>query len=297
MNIRFEPYIGRKQDIFRPGQRRPAEPAGKVNDHLARKEQVMKIHALSTGTVQIKTAMARGRGRGPARFAHTLLDRHYTEDLPIHAWLIEHDQGPILVDTGDLASTRNVPIARFSITREQEIDRQLADRGLRPQDLRLIVLTHLDGDHINGLARLPGVKTAASADALSRGGSRKLSRRGITPTPLALEDEPFGAFERSAALTDDRSVVAVPVPGHARGQIAVVVVEDDCQVLIAGDTAYTEQQLIDQHVDGVSRAPGAAIRSMRTVLEHAGVHPTVFLPSHDPAAAARLSDRKVLATA
>jgi N-acyl homoserine lactone hydrolase len=257
----------------------------------------VRIRALSTGTVQIKTAMARGRGRGPARFAHTLLDRRYTEDLPIHAWLIEHDQGPILVDTGDLAATRDLPIARFSITREQEIDRQLAECGLRPQDLRMIVLTHLDGDHINGLSRLEGVKTVASAEALSRGGSRKLSRRGITATPVTLAHAPFGAFERSAALTDDGSVVAVPVPGHARGQIAVVVVEDDCQVLIAGDTAYTEQQLLDQHLDGVSRSPAAAIRSMRTVLEHSRLQPTVFLPSHDPESAARLSDRRVLAAA
>jgi N-acyl homoserine lactone hydrolase len=255
----------------------------------------MQIHPLSTGTVQIKTAMARGRGRGPARFARTLLDRHYTGDLPIHAWLIEHEQGPILVDTGDLATTSDVPIARFSITREQEIDRQLAEHGLGPQDIRMIVLTHLDGDHINGLARLRGVRTLASAEALSRGGSRRLSRRGIEATPLTLTPEPFGAFDRSAPLTDDRSIIAVPVPGHARGQIAVVAVEDDCHVLIAGDSAYTEQQLCDQQVDGVSRSPGAAVRSMRRILEHARRHPTVFLPSHDPESASRLSARTVVA--
>jgi N-acyl homoserine lactone hydrolase len=257
----------------------------------------MKIHALSTGTVQIKTASERGRGRGPIRFARTLLGREYTDSLPIHAWLLEHEQGPILIDTGDLAATRDAPIARFSITREQEIDRQLAALGLSPDDLRLVVLTHLHGDHINGLARLRGARTLASADALSHGGARKLARRGIDATPLALTAEPFGAFARSAALTDDRSVVAVPVPGHARGQIAVFVVEDDCQVLIAGDSAYSEQQLLDQQIDGVSLSPAAALRSMRTILEHARRQPTVFLPSHDPASAARLSARTMLAPA
>jgi N-acyl homoserine lactone hydrolase len=256
----------------------------------------MKIHALSTGTVQIKTAMARGRGRGPARFARTLLDRNFTGDLPIHAWLIEHDDGPILVDTGELATTADPPIARFLVTRDQEIDRQLAAQGLRPQDLRVIVLTHLHGDHTGGLTRLAGVETLASAEALSRGGSRKLSRRGVRTTPLTLTQEPFGAFERSIALTDDGSVVAVPIPGHARGQIAVVVVEDDCHVLIAGDSAYTEQQLLDQQIDGVSLSPAAAIRSMQTILAHSRRHPTVFLPSHDPESAARLSARAVLAS-
>jgi N-acyl homoserine lactone hydrolase len=48
----------------------------------------MQIRALSTGTVQIKTAMA--RGRRPIRLVRMLLDRSYTDWLPIHAWLIEH---------------------------------------------------------------------------------------------------------------------------------------------------------------------------------------------------------------
>jgi glyoxylase-like metal-dependent hydrolase (beta-lactamase superfamily II) len=256
-------------------------------------EVTMEIHALSTGTVQIKKAMERGRGAGPLRFASTLLDRRYTGELPIHAWLIEHPEGPILVDAGELAGARDMPIARFAIAPEQEIDRLLAERGVAPGDLRQVVLTHLHGDHINGLARLPGVPVLASAEAL-RGG-RALRRIGVTATPIELDDGPFGAFARSAALTADGRVVAVPVPGHARGQIAVVVVEDDRHVLIGGDSAYTERQLIDQQPDGVSISARQARESMRTILEHARRHATVFLPSHDPASAARLAGRTAVA--
>jgi glyoxylase-like metal-dependent hydrolase (beta-lactamase superfamily II) len=254
----------------------------------------VKIQALSTGTVRIKTAMARGRGSAlPSRLARTLLDRQFTGELPIHAWLIEHPQGPILVDTGERSETTDLPIARFAVTRDQEIDRQLALHDVRPEDLAQVVLTHLHGDHMNGLARLPGVAVLASAEAL-RGGARRLRRLGAAARPLSLTDEPFGAFARSAALTADGSVIAVPVPGHARGQIAVIVVEEDHHVLLAGDSAYSQQQLLDLQPDGVSLSARRAVESMRTILEHARRHPTVFLPSHDPGAEARLAGREPL---
>lgn len=254
----------------------------------------MQIHALSTGTVRIKTAMARGRGPGPARIARTLLDRRYTEELPIHAWLIEHPEGAILVDTGELASSKDLPIARFSVTPEDEIDKQLAAAGSEPAALRRIVLTHLHGDHINGLARLGGVEVVASAQALRRGGDRTLARRHVSATPLALSGEPYGAFAQSAPLTSDGSVIAVPIPGHARGQIAVIVREDDHDVLIGGDSAYTQAQLLDLQPDGVSFSARQAVGSMQTILQQARTRGTVYLPSHDPESAARLSARTLL---
>lgn len=258
----------------------------------------MNIHPLTTGTVEIKTTMERGRGAGALRFVRTLLGRSYTGRLPIHAWLIEHPDGPLLVDTGELASSRDMPIARFHVDRDEEIDQALQHAGVSATDLAAIVLTHLHGDHINGLSRLPGTKVLASAEALSRGGARVLTRKtGATATPIELQATPFGAFPRSAPLTADGRVVAVPVPGHARGQIAVAVVEDDHHVLLAGDSAYSQAQLIDMQPDGVSISARDAVRSMRTILAHAREHATVFLPSHDPESAERLRARSALSAA
>ena len=75
----------------------------------------MKIHALSTGTVRIKRTMRYGRGPGPLRQVNTFLGREFTESLPIHVWVIEHPQGVIVVDTGELAGaparpTRSRPL-------------------------------------------------------------------------------------------------------------------------------------------------------------------------------------------
>jgi len=45
----------------------------------------LKIHAIQTGTVRIKACQTVGRGRGFMRQVNILLDRSWTEALPIYS--------------------------------------------------------------------------------------------------------------------------------------------------------------------------------------------------------------------
>ena len=63
----------------------------------------MKIHAIQTGTVAVKIRQREGSGRGKLRLLKTFIDRQWTEPLPILAWAIEHPEGWIVVDTGEMA--------------------------------------------------------------------------------------------------------------------------------------------------------------------------------------------------
>ena len=64
----------------------------------------MKIHAVQTGTVAIRPNQREGKGPGFARLINTLSDRRWTEPLPIYAWVIEHPEGIIVIDTGESAN-------------------------------------------------------------------------------------------------------------------------------------------------------------------------------------------------
>ena len=66
----------------------------------------MNIHAIQTGTVAITTKWREGKGHGRLRLVNTLLDREWTERLPIYAFAIEHPEGVIIVDTGETATRR-----------------------------------------------------------------------------------------------------------------------------------------------------------------------------------------------
>jgi hypothetical protein len=60
----------------------------------------MKLRAIQTGSVRIKTARVDGRGRGLRRRLRIVTDRNWTPWLPTYAWVIEHPEGVIIVDTG-----------------------------------------------------------------------------------------------------------------------------------------------------------------------------------------------------
>ena len=62
----------------------------------------IKIHAIRTGSVQVKTAQPVRKTGGLIRI---LTDSNWTEWLPIFAWVIDHPEGIIVVDTGETART------------------------------------------------------------------------------------------------------------------------------------------------------------------------------------------------
>jgi hypothetical protein len=102
---------------------------------------MIRVRSIQTGYARLRPAHARRRLGGAVR---VLLDRDWTEWLPIHAWLIEHPEGSILVDTGECAKIAQpgyLPgwhpffrlAASFQVEAGDELGMQLrnADRGQR----------------------------------------------------------------------------------------------------------------------------------------------------------------------
>jgi hypothetical protein len=55
---------------------------------------------MPTGWLRIKFAQIRGKGHGLARRLNLFRDPVWSDWLPSYAWLIDHPEGPILIDTG-----------------------------------------------------------------------------------------------------------------------------------------------------------------------------------------------------
>ena len=194
----------------------------------------MKIHAVQTGTVAITTKWREGAGHGRIRLVNTLLDRKWTEPLPIYAFAIEHPEGVIVVDTGETARTsepgyfpRWQPFFRFAVRErvrpEQEIGPQLEQLGILPSDVRLVVMTHLHTDHAGGMHEFPDSEILVSRAELDYAAGLRGRLRGypnkrwpawFRPTLVDLPAVPLGPFPASMALTQAGDVTLVAVPGH-----------------------------------------------------------------------------------
>jgi glyoxylase-like metal-dependent hydrolase (beta-lactamase superfamily II) len=199
---------------------------------------------------------------------------------------------------------RNVPFARFDVRPDGELPAALAAVGLDVHRVDTLVLTHMHGDHIDGAVHVhrPALVHAPEYEYSQTAGAQfwlKVLRQPI-PTriefqPFVLDGGPFGAFERSRALSDDRRIVAVDTPGHTPGHISVVCVDDEGRhVLLAGDATDSLEQLRVLRPDALTAKPEVYVRTMETILAHAREHPTVFLPSHDPESVARLEAGEIL---
>jgi len=272
----------------------------------------MKLHAIQTGSVRIKTAQVEGRGRGLRRRLAVFPDRNWTAWLPTYAWVIDHPEGVVVVDTGQgthlLESGRSLhPYMRwevaFRIERDEEIGPQLRTLGIKPRDVKRVVLTHLHCDHDGGLAHFPQTEilVARGELAIARGWIGRargyLSNRWpswFNPVPLDLLPEPWGPFAASRRLTSSGDVVAVATPGHTRDHISVVVEDQGTTYFLAGDTSYDERLMLAGRVDGVSADDDVAGATLHAIRQLANDRPTVYLPTHDPESAARLARRSLV---
>lgn len=277
----------------------------------------MRIHALQTGTVRVKQRQREGEGTGVMRFLNTLRDSEWTEPLPIYAWVVEHPEGVILVDTGETARAGQPgyfppwhPYYRWGVKMtvepDEEIGPQLRTIGIEPADVRWVVLTHLHTDHAGGLHHLPSSEILVSRTEYESARGVLGRMRGylphrwpdwFAPRLVDFDGEAVGPFPRTHQLTDAGDVRLVPTPGHSAGHLSVLIADDDQEIFLAGDTSYTEECLLNGAVDGVSSVGGgeaAALQSIRRVLAFAHAAPLVYLPSHDPDSRERLQSRKVL---
>jgi N-acyl homoserine lactone hydrolase len=270
----------------------------------------MRLLAIQTGTVRIKSAQVKGHGRGLQRRLGVFADRQWTGWLPTYAWVIDHPEGVIVVDTGQgthlLETGKSLhPYIRwevaFHIERDQEIGPQLRALGIGPRDTKRVVLTHLHIDHDGGLAHFPQTEILVARGELETASGWMGRVRGylpnrwpawFDPVPLDLADGPFGPFATSARLTSAGDVIAVATPGHTTDHLSVLVVNEGITYFLAGDTSYDEQLMLSGQIDGVSADDDVAITTLGAIRQLGRDRPTVYLPTHDPESSARLADRR-----
>ncbi len=163
--------------------------------------------------------------------------------LRVRYGLILHPSGPALIDTGYTAHSVTSPgrsiglrlyrhLLRPRLIAEGQPEPFLARHGLRPADIRRVIVTHYHVDHISGLRLFPNARFTASRAAFRRLQTRSAGanlHRATFPELLppdfagrldAIEDA--AATPQGRDLFGDGSVIALDLPGHADGHFGLL---------------------------------------------------------------------------
>ena len=189
--------------------------------------------------------------------------------FPALTGLILHpEEGPVLFDTGyDQAffeATRPFPERLYRWTTPvtlppgAAVTDQLKRRGVQPEEVRGIVLSHFHGDHVAGLHAFPQATifcARAGLEDLHRHGRLGRVRRGLlsalVPEDIArravfFEDltrrplpSAYAPFEAGADLFGDGSLMAVELPGHCPGHWGLALNTPEGEALFVGDAAWS----------------------------------------------------------
>jgi glyoxylase-like metal-dependent hydrolase (beta-lactamase superfamily II) len=227
----------------------------------------LRVHHLNAGQMEPRpAALVFGRG------AHL---RH----MVCHVLLIETDAGLVLVDSGigraDIAAPSErlgstfVRIARPCLHTRFTAANQIEAMGHRLTDVRHVIATHMDLDHIGGLADFPHARVHVLGTELEHALARPTihDRARYRPAqwahgprwePAQLEDGEdwlgFRAVRDLAGLPPE--ILLVPLHGHSRGHVGVAIDTGGSWLLHCGD-AYFHRHEVEK--DPPACTPGLAL--------------------------------------
>lgn len=202
-------------------------------------DAIEQVSMIGTGTVRIRPEFVESDGTPIGWWL--LTSRRWTAPRPINVFVIEHEQGLVLFDTGQDRRSVTDPtcfprgtagllysrLARFVVRPEETLAEHLRALGHDIADVRLAVLSHLHRDHIGGLPE-PGeaeilvweVEWAGlgrrfpELDGLLKRHIQLPGLRWTRVTPPPVDDPSIVPFTAAQDLFGGGSLLLVSTPGH-----------------------------------------------------------------------------------
>ncbi len=215
-------------------------------------------------------------------------ERDEMAEQPVWSALIRCPEGLILFDTGlhpvhvDRPDATFGPASGLEVTMRAEdaIVPRLAGLGVRPEDITIVVNSHLHFDHAGNNRAFLKAAFVVQAKQLTHA-------KGRANFPGIYWDDPSLSYlPTDGPAQIAKGVAVVPTPGHAPGHQSLVVdLPRTGRVVLCGDAAYTRENLERDEIPAPD--PAAARASLAVIRDLVDGDLDRAFPSHDADAFAR----------
>ncbi|HEX3861434.1 MAG TPA: N-acyl homoserine lactonase family protein [Stellaceae bacterium] len=201
----------------------------------------MKLHFLAAGRLRLKKSVY-------VRAA----DRSETFEAPVISALIRHRQGNVLFDTGCHPSVVEHGEERWGalmkvmtplMSAEQTLLPSLACVGVQPDDIDVVICSHLHPDHCGCNAFFKKATVLVHAREIEAARAAGAEAAGYLRADWD-HDQPTELVEGERDVFGDGKVVLLALPGHTPGSMgASVHLDRDGSFLLASDAVSLRENL------------------------------------------------------
>ena len=179
-----------------------------------------------------------------------------------HCLLIEDTKGLALVDTGiGLLDTKNpikrigqqlINIVGFQFNEDITAIKQIEQLGLEPNKVKDCIISHLDPDHIGGLADFPAAVVHVGEEEFQNFKSgnprylpKQLEHNPIIKTYGKGTDDWYGFEARKIHSELETEIYLIPLFGHTLGHCGIAIKQNKNWLFYIGDAYYLNIELTD----------------------------------------------------
>jgi glyoxylase-like metal-dependent hydrolase (beta-lactamase superfamily II) len=268
----------------------------------------LRCHTLETGLQRLDGGAMFGVVPRPLWEKRAVPDARHRIPLALRSVLIEHPDGPVLVDTGvgdkeDAKFHDIYGIENAGSPGPTRLEDALSEIGIAAADIRIVINTHLHFDHAGGNTRLGGMDTPIldsaefgaelafpKATYVVQRGELEFARHTNERTRasyLPKNFEPVSIANRWRLFNGDGEVLPGIslrlTPGHVPHHQCVVIRDGGQTAIFLADLIPTAAHLPLPWIMGYDLEPLRTLESKRSVVEEALARGWMLIFEHDPA--------------
>jgi glyoxylase-like metal-dependent hydrolase (beta-lactamase superfamily II) len=279
----------------------------------------LRCHALEGGRQRLDGGAMFGVVPKPLWERRITPDQRNRIPLALRCLLVEHDDGPVLIDTGlgnkESAKFRDIyGVENDGRSGPTQLEDALAEAGFGPEDVRWVINTHLHFDHAGGNTYVDR-RSGGQAVGRTMSGERTDRPSALPPVRLSFLNATYVVQQRElefATHTNERTAASylahnvapvgaagrwrlvngetellpgvrlVPTPGHVPYHQSVVIAHGGERACFLADLVPTTAHVPLPWIMGYDLEPLVTLETKRALLSRAEADGWLLVFEHDP---------------